>query len=262
MCLEDTTACQRRTPRVPTLERRCEVCAASFRAWPYSVARGQGRFCSIACSDEAKRLASQIACETCGKTTASRGGTATRRRKRFCSRRCSAASRVADLRSRLARDTNRTDSSGCWLWTGRISHGGYGVLDYKGKATTAHRAAWTVASGQDVEPGQPVLHTCDNRRCVRNDDVGVYVLDGVAHQRYGHLWEGTQEANINDMVSKQRGAIGERVGRSKLTADQVRDIRSRYASGNVSFAALGLEYSVSSHTVQMIAKRRIWRHVE
>lgn len=46
-----------------------------------------------------------------------------------------------------------------------------------------------------------------------------------------------------------------------LDDDKVREIRSRYAKGDISSAALGKEYGVCGGTVLAIAKRRLWKHV-
>lgn len=53
---------------------------------------------------------------------------------------------------------------------------------------------------------------------------------------------------------------GERNGRAKLTADQVRLIRFRRSMGS-STVALGLEYGVSSVLISRICLRKAWRHV-
>lgn len=108
----------------------------------------------------------------------------------------------------------------CWEWNGKIAQNGYGVLtlDTTGKTVYAHRAAWAFASGEwPVEDAdQHVLHTCDNRRCVRYDDVGIYVVRGRELPRRGHLFLGTDADNCHDMWDKGRASpppIGRRGSR-------------------------------------------------
>jgi hypothetical protein len=106
---------------------------------------------------------------------------------KYCSQACyRAGSRkpVADRFWALVRKS--PDPDGCWEWVGRIAKDGYGQL-------RAHRFAWTLLHGP-IPEGQHVLHKCDNRKCVR------------------HTFLGTQQDNMDDMVSKGRSATGERNG--------------------------------------------------
>lgn len=80
-------------------------------------------------------------------------------------------------------------SNGCWLWTGAKSRG-YGVVIARGRRWKAHHFALLDALGQDVPAGMVVMHTCDNRACVRPD----------------HLRVATQSDNIKDMWQKERRA--------------------------------------------------------
>ncbi len=48
----------------------------------------------------------------------------------------------------------------------------------------------------------------------------------------------------------------------KLTEDNVRDIRKRFASGGVTKAQLARDFSVSSTVIVRIVRRDIWKHVE
>lgn len=57
----------------------------------------------------------------------------------------------------------------CWIWKGFINKDGYGCFAYRGNTERAHRIAYAV--GNDLStlppPGAAVLHTCENRACVR-----------------------------------------------------------------------------------------------
>lgn len=61
-------------------------------------------------------------------------------------------------------------------------------------------------------------------------------------------------------------AAGHRYGEdnnfSKLTAQDVREIRAKYATQNYTYSALGAEHGVSRQTVRNIVLRRYWAHVE
>lgn len=98
----------------------------------------------------------------------------------------------------------------CWEWAASCNLKGYGQIAItRGRPKTAHIVAWEMASGARVPKGGLILHVCDNPPCIRNDEPGVYVVDGVEYRRHGHLWLGTPAANSRDMVLKGRQAQGE-----------------------------------------------------
>lgn len=55
---------------------------------------------------------------------------------------------------------------------------------------------------------------------------------------------------------------GEENGQSKMTADQVRELRKKYASGGVSMRGLANDYPITYSTVRNIIHRKYWRHIE
>lgn len=132
----------------------------------------------------------------------------------------------------------------CWEFTGCKNDGGYGYIGIKGKNAYAHRVAYELAFGP-IPPGKFVLHKCDNPSCVRPD----------------HLFLGTQLENRQDCVRKGRTARGESVNTSKLSEDDVREIRRRAGDGE-SFRQLGLAYSVTHSTIARIAQRKSWTHIK
>lgn len=67
---------------------------------------------------------------------------------------------------------NKTES--CWLWTGRLNAGGYGVYSVwlgggrkngKVKVLFAHRVSWEIHRG-DIPEGLVIDHLCRVRNCV------------------------------------------------------------------------------------------------
>lgn len=139
--------------------------------------------------------------------------------------------------------TKVQQGDGCWEWQASRRLG-YGRFWLNGRFVAAHRFAWEQENGS-VPEGLEVCHRCDNPPCVRPD----------------HLFLGTTQENINDMVAKgrHRGPIGERAPKAKLTADKVREIRNRYPAEPI--RALAREYSVSPHSIRCIVQGRTWRHV-
>jgi hypothetical protein len=137
-------------------------------------------------------------------------------------------------------------SDGCWEWSGAINPFGYGLFQighgdphYRG----AHRVSWQMHNGP-IPDGKLVCHHCDNRRCVRPD----------------HLFLGTIQDNIRDRDAKARQARGERSASSKLTKDQVVEIRHRHRAG-AKIRDLAIEFRMSYPAISDITGGRKWRHL-
>jgi hypothetical protein len=152
-----------------------------------------------------------------------------------------------------ARFWDHVDQSGdCWLWTGGIRRHGYGLFTAAKFSWFAHRFSWTLHYGP-IPDGLYVCHRCDNPACVNP----------------AHLFLGTQADNMHDMVRKgrhawkvgaERAARGERIGASKLTADDVRAIRVANATGATQRQLAG-QYGLCQSTVWKIVHRLQWVHV-
>ncbi|MEV5184213.1 helix-turn-helix domain-containing protein [Streptomyces werraensis] len=134
----------------------------------------------------------------------------------------------------------------CWLWTAAVNMNGYGVMHPEGRrhgpTVRAHRVSLMLA-GVDID-GRYVLHSCDTPRCVNP----------------AHLSAGDHKENVADMITRQRQARGSRNGEAKLTEQQVAEIRTRAAQGDLQ-SVLAAEYGVSRPTISRIVNREGWRHV-
>jgi hypothetical protein len=141
-----------------------------------------------------------------------------------------------------------TSPDECWEWTGGLDRTGYGQThcDYPIRSVKAHRVSYFLEHGP-IPDHLCVCHRCDNRKCVNP----------------AHLFLGTPAENSADMVVKNRSfkPKGEKHGASKLTALQVREIRSIYASGGISQRLLGLKYGIGQQSVYGIVNRQRWKHV-
>ena len=71
--------------------------------------------------------------------------------------------------------------------------------------------------------------------------------------------ENMKHAYLNNLVPILKG---ERCGASKLKEWQVREIRNRYANGNVYIRQLAKEYGVGKSLVAYIVKgEKVWKHI-
>lgn len=134
----------------------------------------------------------------------------------------------------------------CWLWTAATNEHGYGVMRPQGRRSgptvKAHRVS-VALDGRDPV-GQCVLHICDNPPCVNPS----------------HLVVGTKRDNTQDMITKQRGLVGERNGHAKLTAADVVEIRRRMSAGEMR-KSVAAAFKVNPATITRIIKGEGWRHV-
>jgi len=166
----------------------------------------------------------------------------------------------------------------CWLWTASCRDDGYGQFFFNTRNQATHRVSWQLAHG--TIPGDLwVLHRCDVKPCVNPT----------------HLFLGTPQINIDDMISKgrarhvnkatgarhgsvthpervprgdanglrkhpekvQRGSLN---GQAKLTEVEIPTIRARAASGE-SHGRIAEDFHVSRMLVWLIVKRKAWAHV-
>jgi len=145
---------------------------------------------------------------------------------------------MKSLKERFFEKVNKTDT--CHEWTSHIQPNGYGQFSKDGKAQYAHRVAYELHNGE-ISDDLHVLHKCDNRKCVNPE----------------HLFLGTFNDNMTDMVIKKRQAHGINNGHAKLTDNQVREIRN--LSGTQE--EIATIFGVTRSLISMIKSRRIWKYV-
>lgn len=164
-------------------------------------------------------------------------------RRRFCSRSCIAksvnAAHVAPIGERLLAQAEPDPVTGCINWTAHIDDDGYGRITVGNQSRRAHVVSYEACNGP--AKGLHVLHRCDNRRCINP----------------AHLFLGTNTDNTADRNAKGRQARGEGHARAKLTADDVRAIRSSTEPHTV----LAERYGVGPTAIFNIRNRRSWAHV-
>jgi hypothetical protein len=131
----------------------------------------------------------------------------------------------------------------CWEWIGRRSNMNYGLLSDGGRKRSAHRVSWELSNGP-IPESMCVLHRCDNPPCVNP----------------AHLFLGTMSDNSQDMARKGRWRNVPRYGwdnnKTKLSDEQIADIRARYAAGEQNKSRLAEEYGVHRSRIYQLVNHK------
>jgi hypothetical protein len=128
----------------------------------------------------------------------------------------------------------------CLLWPYAIDEGGYGRVTFEGKQTAPHRVVCTLAYGPQPSPSHQAAHTCGDRACVSPK----------------HLRWATRAENMADKVRHGTHCRGERQHNSKLTREQVAEIRNLGVT--TGRAAMAKRFGVSRAAIGAIIRGESW----
>lgn len=144
------------------------------------------------------------------------------------------------LRNRFWSHVRKTKT--CWLWTGAKAGRGYGYFWFRDRAQYTHRLMYLWHYGK-IPAGKFVLHTCDVPACVNPK----------------HLMLGDAATNAQDKVRKRRAPPSPCNGvLSKLTWEQVDELRLLYLSGEYTKYALRVKYGIGYTALWRILTGRTW----
>lgn len=143
---------------------------------------------------------------------------------------------------------DKADGRSCWPWLAGRNPNGYGWFydNAKRAPRLAHRVSWEIANGP-IGDGLHVLHHCDNPPCVNP----------------AHLYLGSDAENSRDRISRGRArhAVAEANGKTKLTTEQLQQIRELAVTG-MRQTEIARRFGVhSSHVSRILAGlRRTYGH--
>lgn len=152
------------------------------------------------------------------------------------------------------------DLEPCWIWTAYTLYNGYGRFRLNGKTQYSHRVSWEISKGP-IPPKICVLHKCDTPACINPD----------------HLFLGTHADNVADKIRKGRGNDGDKNGArtkpasiprgesrpfSKLSEENIKDIKKLYVRNQFGFKKISKIFDVSPSTIKSIIKQKKWTHVQ
>jgi hypothetical protein len=130
----------------------------------------------------------------------------------------------------------------CLLWPYGQNGVGYGSIRWDGRQRTVHSVVCELTHGPKPSSKHEVAHSCGNRICC-----------APAHLRWATIKENQADRLIHGTHNR-----GERQGQSKLTANQVQEIRAQQHRLQRDLAA---DYGVTDRTISDIQRRTTWRHI-
>lgn len=145
----------------------------------------------------------------------------------------------------------------------------YGLTEEEYDAMLAAQRGGCAMCGEACPTGRQLAVDHDHQSgrvrgllCVKcNQWLGVYEAIGTAASEYLAAYgAGNPHISHGEALKARRRAP--RVGTSRLTEDDVRTIRQRYASGGVTQRTLAAEYGMSQNAVGLILRRKTWQHVD
>lgn len=124
----------------------------------------------------------------------------------------------------------------CLFWPFHRNEHGYGEMTYDGVYQKANRVACILVHGQPPTPKHEAAHECGNGHlgCVNP----------------GHLSWKTHKDNMADSLRHGTRVRGSKAPQSKLTEDDVREIRRR--------ASQGEHHSVLAREFTVVSAKHIW----
>lgn len=132
----------------------------------------------------------------------------------------------------------------CWLFNGRKSRSGYGLIKFKGIQRPVHRFLYETFYGP-IDKNLVCCHKCDVRNCINP----------------AHIFIGTREDNQKDMKEKGRAAKGSRNGMSKLTEDNIKNIFKLRKSGMMQ-KDIGKLFNVTQSHISLVLSNGTWKHLK
>jgi hypothetical protein len=132
-----------------------------------------------------------------------------------------------------------------------ISHfldvGGYPKKKVNGRMTPISRYIYEEHYKTKIPEGKIIRHKCDNPACINIE----------------HLEIGTHQDNAQDRIKRNRSAKGIKNSNSKLTDNQVREIKKElinYKIGDI--VRLAKKYKIGHGVISNIRNNRAWTHIK
>lgn len=146
--------------------------------------------------------------------------------------------RHKSLKEAILANIKIAKSTGCWIWQlSLVQDRHYGRLTYKGKAYSAHRAAYEAFVGE-IPKGLHICHKCNNPSCCNPE----------------HLYAGTHYDNMQDR--KKAGGYT-KSPKKKLTKEICKSIRDDNRKG-LPVIKITKMYGLSKTTINRVLRNEIY----
>jgi len=134
-------------------------------------------------------------------------------------------------------------ANGCLEWAGALNDDGYGKISVGGREdqekVRVHRWVLQSVLGVILPPEILACHGCDNRACIHP----------------GHIFPGTQQDNMDDMVAKGRSVTVR--NRMAFTDEEVLEIREK----NLPLKEIMERFGVSKATASYARSGKTYSHL-
>jgi hypothetical protein len=135
---------------------------------------------------------------------------------------------------------------GCWNIDYALDKKGYPHFSIKSYPISANRFMYMIHHQDENIDSLNVCHSCDNPWCINPD----------------HLWLGTHQENMEDMVNKDRQSKGDNHYTSKLTGEIVKNILDGIQKGKFKTSKEIInKYQISNSCIYNILNNKWWKHI-
>ena len=146
------------------------------------------------------------------------------------------------IQRRLWDKVNKKGDEECWEFEGAINSSGYGSISLHGSVRHAHRIAYCLSEDclDEIDDIEVVRHTCDNPPCCNPN----------------HLLSGDKKDNSIDAVKRKR------IPTMKLSIAEVREIRKRYETEDITQKELSEDYPVTHSNICYVVNEETFKFVK
>lgn len=216
----------------------CKNCSTSFQSYKSLNAQ----FCSRICFETFKKSNRDfVTCKNCN----TQFRKVKSKETKYCSRACYETKRPAkSVKDKWSSKVKFGSQDECWLWLASKNKKGYGTLG----EGLAHRISYELHYGS-FDYSLSVCHSCDNPSCVNPK----------------HLWLGTSNENMQDMVKKKRADRTKKHVQiyktvKKFSIEDIRSIRNMFSKG-VKQSDILEDYPMSVCNLRKILNYKTWKLV-
>ena len=146
------------------------------------------------------------------------------------------------IKKRMQKKLIVTVESDCWTWDGACSKQGFGIWTINKEMHRVHRLAYRLWVDENLPKHAIVEQICGNRLCCNP----------------AHLRIEEDSLLVPAKTSVRRGQFH---WQSKLTPEQIVEIRRLYDSHEKNQMQIAKIFNTNQPTISRIIKRKVWRHV-